>query len=826
MSGFAPPLPIDAILGDVAEALASGTRMVVVAPPGAGKTTRIPLVLMGQPWAADRRMILLEPRRLAARAAAARMAATLGERVGETIGLRMRLETRVSSKTRIEVVTEGVFARLVLDDPMLQGVAAVLFDEFHERSLDADLGLALALDVQSGLRDGLRLIVMSATLDGARVASLMKDARVVESAGRAYPVETRYAGRDPNARIEDSVSRAITRALRTDAGSILVFLPGQGEIVRCAERLAAQVDDPAVEIVPLYGALERQDQDRAIAPAPPAHRKVVLATSIAETSLTIEGVRVVIDSGLMRVPRYEPGVGLTRLETVRVSRASADQRRGRAGRTEPGVCYRLWDEAATAALEPFKRPEILDADLSGLVLDLAHWGVRDPGALQWLDPPPEPAWKEARALLLRLGALDEQGAITEAGARLRNLPLAPRLARMVIEAAAHHQAHEAASIAALLPERGLGGSSVDLAERLERLSRDRSPRAEAARRLASSWARGADGGSAGAKRLSVGGLLAYAYPERIAKSRGERGTFLMANGRAASVERHDRLAGVAYLTLAEVTGRADRARILAAAEIDEAEVLEIAASEIVSKTEVAFDRERLALRARRVSRLGAITLSEQNLPVEPGADAARVLAEGIAALGIDRLPWTSAQKQLRDRVAFLRAAEGEEWPDMCDATLAAHPAETLAPFLEERTSIAAITSADLDKIVGALLPWNLKQRLEQEAPTHFATPAGSSLPIDYAAESGPTLSVRVQELYGLSQHPAIAGGRVPLTLALLSPARRPIQITRDLPGFWRGSWAAVRSEMRGRYPKHPWPEDPASAPATTRAKPRAPQAQS
>ncbi len=588
--------------------------------------------------------------------------------------------------------------------------------------------------------------------------------------------------------------------------------------------MAAQVEDRGVDVVPLYGALERQDQDRAIAPAPPGHPKVVLATSIAETSLTIEGVRVVIDSGLMRAPRYEPGIGLTRLETVRVSRASADQRRGRAGRTEPGVCYRLWEEGGNGALEPFNRPEILDADLSGLVLDLAHWGVRDPGALQWLDPPPEPAWNEARALLVRLGALDEEGAITQAGKRMRNLPLAPRLARMVIEAAAHGQAQEAASIAALLSERGLGGTSVDLAERLERLSRDRSPRAEAARRLASSWARDAGRASARVtKPFSIGGLLAYAYPERIAKARGERGTFLMANGRAAALEPHDPLAGAAYLTVAEVTGRADRARIVAAAEMAEAEVLEIASREIVSKTEIAFDSERLALRARRLSRLGAITLSEQNLPVEPGADAARVLADGIAAMGIDRLPWTSAQKQLRDRVAFLRAAEGEEWPDLSDPALAANPAETLAPFLEARTSVAAITSDDLDRILAARLPWNLKHRLEQEAPTHFATPTGSSLPIDYAAAGGPTLSVRVQELYGLSQHPAIARGRLPLTLVLLSPAKRPIQITRDLPGFWRGSWAAVRTEMRGRYPKHLWPEDPASAAATTRAKPRATQ---
>jgi ATP-dependent helicase HrpB len=822
MPGFHPPLPIDSVLPDIADRLASGTRLVVVAPPGAGKTTRIPLVLLQQDWAAGRRIILLEPRRLAARAAAQRMASTLGERVGETIGLRMRLETMVSANTRLEVVTEGVFARLILDDPMLDGIAAILFDEFHERSLDADLGLALALDVQSGLRNDLRLIVMSATLDGARVASLMKRAPVIESAGRAHPVETRYLGRDPRERIEDAVARAVMSALKVETGSLLVFLPGQGEIVRTAERLAEEVRDPAVEIVPLYGALEREDQDRAIAPAAPRRRKVVLATSIAETSLTIEGVRVVIDSGLARVPRYEPGIGLTRLETVRVSRAAADQRRGRAGRTEPGFCYRLWEEAANGAFEPFARPEILDADLSGLVLDLAHWGVRDPLALAWLDPPPAPALKEARALLVRLGALDSEGAITQGGRRMRDLPLAPRLARMVIQAAGHGQAEEAALLAAMLSERGLGGTSTDLAERLDRVGRDRSPRAQAVRRLAKGWAKSGKAASPeqGSEHLSIGALLTRAYPDRIAKARGERGQYLMANGRAAALEPHDPLAGAQFLAIAEVTGRADRVRILIAAALSEAEVLAVAADEITTRMETLFDRDRLALRTRRISRLGAITLSEQNLPVEAGPDSAGILAKGIAAIAVARLPWTSAQRQLRERVGFLRASEGEEWPDLSDDALAANPEETLAPFLGQRTSVADITPEDLDQVLGAPLPWQLKRRLAEEAPTHFATPAGSSLPIDYGAEGGPTLSVRVQELYGLGQHPAIAGGRVPLTLALLSPARRPIQITRDLPGFWNGSWAAVRSEMKGRYPRHFWPENPASAAPTTRAKPR------
>ena len=646
-----PALPIDSALADVAERLASHTALVVVAPPGAGKTTRIPLALLREDWAAGKRVILLEPRRLAARAAAQRMGATLGERVGETVGLRMRLETKVSAKTRIEVVTEGVFARLILDDPLLDGVAAVLFDEFHERSLDADLGLALALDVQGGLRDDLRIMVMSATLDGARVASLLKDAPVVESAGRAYPVETAYLGRDPRERIEDAVAHAVLRALRTEPGSLLVFLPGQGEILRTAERLTEQVRDPCVDIVPLYGALERQDQDRAIAPAAPGRRKIVLATSIAETSLTIEGVRVVIDSGFSRLPRYEPGIGLTRLETVRVSRAAADQRRGRAGRTEPGVCYRLWEEAANGALEPFARPEILDADLSGLVLDLAHWGVRDPLALAWLDPPPIPAWKEARALLTRLGALDAEGAITEAGRRMRDLPLPPRLARMVIEAAAHGQAEEAARIAAILSERGLGGSSTDLSERLERFARERSQRADAVRRLAAGWARAAGAAARPRptdKKHSTGALLARAYPDRIAKARGERGHFLMANGRAAVLEPHDPLAASFYLTIAEVIGRADRTRILAAAALSEAEVLDLAASEITLRTETLVDRDRMALRTRRISQLGAIILSEQNLPVEAGPESARVLAENIAAIGIDRLPGRRVSDQPRE----------------------------------------------------------------------------------------------------------------------------------------------------------------------------------
>src|SRR5579872_871849 len=509
-------LPIDEVLEPLRAALAAKSRAVLVAPPGAGKTTRAPLALIDQAFLQGRKLLLLEPRRLAARAAAQRMAATLGESVGETIGLRVRMEQLVSAETRIEVVTEGVFTRMILDDPALEGIGAVLFDEFHERSLDADLGLALALDAQNGLREDLRLLVMSATLDGARVAGLLGEAPIIESAGRAFPIATRYVGRDPNLRIEEDVARVVREALGAERGSILAFLPGQGEITRCAALLAERIQDPSVDIAPLFGAMDRGAQDKAIAPSPPGRRKIVLATSIAETSLTIEGVRVVIDSGLARVPHFEPDVGVTRLETERVSRAAADQRRGRAGRTEPGVCYRLWEEAGNGALQAFARPEILSADLSGFVLDLAAWGVADPSRLAFLDPPPAPALDEARALLIAIGALGHSGRITDEGRAIARLALPPRLARMVVDAARQGQAALAARIAVLISERGLGGDGVDLAERLERWAKERSPRAEDARRLAGRIARGATDAAAPTEKesLSPGALLALAFPER------------------------------------------------------------------------------------------------------------------------------------------------------------------------------------------------------------------------------------------------------------------------------------------------------------------------
>lgn len=815
-------LPIDDALPALTNALRAANAAVLVAPPGAGKTTRVPLALAREPWAAGKKIIVLEPRRLAARAAAARMASTLGENVGETVGYRVRFGSKVSRKTRVELVTEGVFTRMVLDDPTLDGVAALLFDEFHERSLDADLGLALARDVQRGLREDLKILVMSATIDGARVAKLLGDAPIVESEGRIFPVETRYLGRDATAPIERQVADAAARALRAEPGSVLAFLPGAAEIRRAETLLRERIDDPSVDVVALFGALEADVQDRAIAPSPKGRRKVVLATSIAETSLTIEGVRIVIDCGLSRVPRYEADVGLTRLETVRVSRASADQRRGRAGRTEPGVCYRLWDEPQTASLAASGTPEILAADLSSLVLDLAHWGVSDPAKLDFLDPPPQAAWAEARALLAELGAIDGDGRITDEGRALRQLPLPPRIARMVVDAAAEGAADVAADIAAVLTERGLGGNDVDLTHRLDNLRRDRSRRAQDARAMAKRWAQIALSSVSGGNEqsLSPGVLLALAYPDRIARSRGAGGSFLLANGRGANVDQASALSRETYLAVGEIAGTAAQGRILLAAPLAPAEIEAHFGARIEARDEIAFDPSTGSVRARRLRRLGAVTLGEQLRKVEPDDDTARMLAEGIARLGLDRLPWSKALRQWRDRVLFLRRAEGEEWPDLSDVALAATAGDWLAAAFAGKTALSALGADEFADAVYGLLPWNLRRRLDAEAPTHFIAPSGSSVPIDYEAEEGPKLAIRVQELFGLDKHPTIAGGRVPLVVELLSPAHRPVQVTRDLPGFWRGSYAAVKAEMKGRYPRHPWPDNPLQAPATRRAKPR------
>jgi ATP-dependent helicase HrpB len=825
---FDTPLPIDAVLDDLARTLEVHNAAVLVAPPGAGKTTRVPLALLDARWAKNKKIIVLEPRRIAARASAERMALTLSERVGETVGYRVRFGSKISRATRIEVVTEGIFSRQILGDPELSGVAAVLFDEFHERSLDADLGLALARDAQTGLREDLRILVMSATLDGARVARLLGEAPVVASEGRAFAVETRYLGRKSDAPLERQMADAIATALRADPGSVLAFLPGAAEIRRTQNLLNERIHDAGIEIVPLFGALDASVQDRAIAPPPKGHRKVVLATSIAETSLTIEGVRIVVDSGLARVPRYEPDIGLTRLETVRASRAAVDQRRGRAGRTEPGVCYRLWDEPQTASLAAFTQPEILSADLSSLVLDLAQWGVSDPSSLAFLDAPPVPALKEARELLRELGALDGEGRITDEGRSLRSLALPPRLARMIVDSHRLGAGRAAADIAAVLTERGLGGDHVDLDGRLDAFRRDRSQRAEAARSQAQRWASqvaASDRASVtrGDELPSNGIMLALAFPDRVARNRGN-GSFVLANGRGAALEQTAALSRAPYIAVAELTGTAMQGRILLAAPIAQAEIEAHFADQIETADEVSFDRGAMALRARRRKTLHAITLSETPLALEPSEETARVFADGLIAAGLDQLPWSKPIKQWRDRVMFLRAAEGElsenPWPDLSDDALAAQREAWLVPALLNKTSLKAFSAGDLSEALQALVPWALRARLEREAPTHFEAPTGTQLAIDYEAEQGPTIAVRLQELFGLTAHPSIARGAIPLVLELLSPAHRPVQVTRDLPGFWRGSYAAVRSDLRGRYPRHPWPEDPANAMPTRRVKPK------
>jgi len=830
---FETPLPIDDALPALRAALAAGNRAVLVAPPGAGKTTRVPLALLDEAWLAGRRIVMLEPRRIAARGAAARMAATLGERVGATVGLRARLSTSVSARTRIEVVTEGVFTRMILDDPTLDGVGCVLLDEFHERSLDADLALAFALDAQGALRDDLRLVVMSATLDGARVASLLGEAPVIESAGRAFPVATRYLGRDANERIEQQMVRAIRTALATESGSVLAFLPGQGEIRRTAAWLAERIDDPSVDIAPLYGAMDMAAQDLAVRPAAPGRRKVVLATSIAETSITIEGVRVVVDCGLARVPRFEPDVGVTRLETVRVSRAAADQRRGRAGRIEPGVCLRLWDEPQTQSLPAFAEPEIRSADLAGLLLDCAAWGVTDPARLDWLDPPPPAALDAARATLQAVGAIDVGGSITTIGRAVQSLPLPPRLAAMVLAAAREGAEQKAAMIAAVLVERGLGGTSADLDDRLAAFRRDRSRRADDMRRLANGWAVTArdlvstpivqQSATISGFATGTSSLLALAYPDRIARSRGgaQRCHYLLANGRGGVIDEAEQIAGAPFIVVAEMQGTAARTRILLATRLDATDLDAIAGNRVTLADEIEFDAAAGAMRARRVRRLDQVVLSAEPRPVTASPETSLALARGAAQHGIARLAWSKAQRQLRDRVAFVRAAGGDDWPDLSDDALAASVEAWLAPYLDGCLRLAEIDAEVLGAALDALLPYALRRRLDEEVPTHYEAPTGNHHAIDYESEGAPVLAIRVQELFGLAKHPAIAGGRVPLTLHLLSPAHRPIQITRDLVGFWSGSWSSVRADMRGRYPKHPWPEDPESAAPTSRAKPRA-----
>jgi ATP-dependent helicase HrpB len=830
-------LPIDEVLPALSDALRGRTSAVLQAPPGAGKTTKVPLALLAEPWLAGRRIIMLEPRRLAARAAARRMAALLGERVGETVGYRTRLDTQVGPTTRIEVVTEGVLTRMLQGDPSLEGVGLVIFDEFHERSLHADLGLALVLQARELFREDLRVLVMSATLDGEAVAALLDDAPIVTAEGRAYPVETRYLDRPVEGEIEAAAARAVLTALDRDDGDILVFLPGAGEIRRVEALLGERDLGPGVRVAPLHGTLPQEAQDRAIEPAAPGERKVVLATSIAETSLTIEGVRVVVDAGLMRVPRFSPRTGMSRLETVRVTRASADQRRGRAGRLGPGVCYRLWTEPEDRHLAPHSTPEILEADLTALALDLAVWGVSDPRELRWLDPPPPAAFAHARELLARLGALDEKGAPTPHGRRMASLALHPRLAHMLLRGRALGFGATACDLAAILgdrdPFRGDGAPpDADLRLRVEAMQRgdggggtapgllvDRA----ALRRLRAEslhWRRrlGLPGGERG-DVAATGLLLAFAYPDRVALRRpGRGGRFLLSNGRGATLPDGQPLANEPCIVVADLDDRGREGRIFLAAPLDPAELEARFADRIVVEDVVAWDDEARAVRARRRTRLDALVLRESAI-ADPDPEAVlEALLDGIAREGIDRLPWTRAARGLQQRTAFLRTLD-PTWPDLSDEALARTLRDWLAPFVYGIQRADDLARLDLGAILLGLIPPDRHRLLDELAPTHIVVPSGSRIPIDYSDPAAPVLAVRLQELFGLPDTPRIAGGAVPLTLHLLSPAQRPVQVTRDLASFWKNAYFEVRKDLKGRYPKHYWPDDPLRATPTRRARP-------
>lgn len=778
-------LPIDTVMPEIIEALQKNNSLVLVAPPGAGKTTKLPLVLKNH---ITGKILVIEPRRLAARSAAARMAEELSEALGETIGYRVRFEAKSSEKTRIELITEGVFTRMILDNPELEGISLVIFDEFHERSLEADFGLALALDVQSALREDLKILVMSATLDGAAVASLMNNAKVIRSEGRAYPVETRYIGRDKTLTLEEDIARTIQQAFESETGSILAFLPGMSEIKRTSLKLKERMP---CEIVELYGAMDQTEQSRAIAPS--KTRKIVLATAIAETSITIEGVRVVVDSGYSRVPRFEPDMGVTRLETIRSPKAVSEQRKGRAGRTEPGVCYRLWDMREEGALPAFTTPEILAADLSNLVLDCAEWGS-DPLGLIWLDPPPLPALNEAKTLLVSLNALKDNR-MTKEGRRMRLLPLMPRFARMVIEGEKEGLGITAVKLALLLSERGMGGDAINLTHRYREM---RSLALSKALPQALSWVK-----NKGVDDINeIGRLLLFAFPERLAKARGKQGTFLLANGRGAFVDPLSDLASFPYLVVAEMTGTAQNTRILAAAPLAEDEIIKLITED---KIETLLDN--LILKTKKRTLYGKITLKEVALPVPATLENAQLLAQASP------LPLTKTQNSLLHRLRLMNITDKENFPE-CELT-----PEKLAPFIIGKTHFKQITSEEIDAALNELLDYSTRKRLDTALPSHFIAPTGNSFTLDYDGEE-PTLSIRVPELYGLNTHPTVGNGKIPLLIQLLSPAYKPVQITRDLVGFWHGSYKDVRVEMKGRYPRHPWPEEPWAAMPTARAKPR------
>lgn len=808
-------LPIDAVLHDLLGILREHSRAILIAPPGAGKTTRVAPALLDEDWCGGQ-VLLLVPRRLAARAAAEFMAAERGERPGETIGYATRLDSRVGKGTRVIVMTHGVFLSRIQSDPELQGVSAVLFDEVHERSLDNDLSLALALDAAGALRHDLRILAMSATLDTERFQRLLRGAPTVVSAGKSFPLDVRHLGRDPSARVEGQVAAAIRSALSAHQGSLLAFLPGVAEIERTAEALGSLPD--GIELHRLHGAIDPAAQRKALASPAAGKRKVVLATSIAETSVTLEDVRVVVDSGLARRPRYDRGAGLTRLVTERASRAAVAQRAGRSARQAPGVAIRLWEEAATASLPAHDPPEIFEADLSSLLLTCLLWGEPDPERLPFLDPPPQAALDEARKRLHTLGAIDHDGRVTAHGRAIAALPLEPRLAHMLLDAKERGFGSAAADVAVLLSERGLGGNDVDLEARWRRWRSDRSARANAARDLAAGLRRRLCIKDNAADDGDLGRALALAFPDRVSRRRDSTGeNWQSVGGRGFRLDPASPLAGSQWLAVGEVAGHASGARILSAAAIDEKMVLDQFADRIEVLHDGDFDPSTGSVRPTRSRRLGAIRLATGPDPNPDPIALERALVEGVLEHGLQLLPWDERAVQLRHRAAFARGFD-DSIPSLDDATLLERDEEWLAPLLAGKRRLADISPAALAGALEQLIGYEAGRKLDRLAPTEFASPAGSRHAIDYDASGGPTVEVRAQALFGLSQHPTIANGRVPLILAITSPAGRPIQTTKDLPGFWKGSWADVAKDMRGRYPKHPWPDDPASAVPTLRTK--------
>lgn len=832
-------LPIEAVLPKLKESLCICNNAVLVAAPGAGKTTRVPLALLAEPWLGGRRILMLEPRRLAARAAAGYMAALLGENVGETVGYRVKMDTQVGPTTRIEVITEGILTRFLQADPGLEDVGMVIFDEFHERSLHADLGMALCLQSQAILREDIRILVMSATLEAQSVAEIMNDAPIFISEGTCFSVETTYLDHRLQGPIEPVVVRTILEALQNNQGDMLVFLPGAGEIRRVAARLAGVDFGGAIRISQLSGNLPQAAQDLAIAASRAGERKIVLATSIAETSLTVAGIGVVIDSGLMRIPRFSPRTGMTRLVTVPVSRSSANQRRGRAGRLGSGVCYRLWSKQEDLHLESRSIPEILAADLTPLALELAAWGVGDPGELQWLDQPPQAAFFQARDLLSQLGALDTNGCITTHGQYMAGYGLSPRLTHMILQAIPLGFGNLACELAVLISNRDVFRGDLDAHDADLRLRIDLLRRIDREVKTSGVVARGYNIDAATCRRLlaevdywkrtfgvqemtqdevdACGLLLAFAYPDRIAQRRS--GGFLLRNGRGATFFRPQFMVNQDYLVAAELDDQGAESRIFLAAPLMLEDIIKYFGEQIETEDSIVWNSGTQSVRARQYQRLGALVLKEWPLAKPDSQKVLAALLVGICEEGLEILPWTRPARQLRQRIHFMNQIESG-WPAMSEAALVSRILEWLGPYLYGVNSRADLQRINLVNIFEAQLTWEQRRELDQCAPNHIIVPSGQSISIDYSDPAAPMLAVRLQELFGLHVTPSIARGKVMLTLQLLSPARRPVQVTRDLANFWRQTYFAVKKDLMARYPKHYWPDDPLQAIPTNRTRPR------